>query len=221
MPESEIILPGGCSVEPPNRFLGGLGRLFRAHHQFENETLWNQKWAAREDDAKKIFKMAANFTLFGDFEDQAELDLDKIEGETGLTYWKLLEEGMRDFHDQTLVVTTTNRTQLPMENELFAVGNAFELVIQNEVPAVGKRIARIPMIGIVLNTSAPTPTFIPNAREVPGSYIINSLNALLNARIAYYRELREGRLGDFFNQRDLDAALDWVLFDKQPPRGLQ
>jgi hypothetical protein len=215
MAESELVLPRGCSVEPPNKVLKGLGRIFGVHRQFDDKAEWNHVWAEREADAKKVFQMSTNFTLYGDFEDQSGIDLDKIDDETGLTCWRLLEEGMRDLRDKTLVVATTNRTHLAIEPDSpFATGSAFELLFTRESLVLGKRIARIPFIGIMLNTSVQILPQIDGEMEIPGSYIVDSLNALIKARIAYYREFRAGRLSEYFTQGDFDRALNWALFDK-------
>jgi len=160
-------------------------------------------------------------------------DLDDIDLDTGLSRRVLLASGIKNIEDGDLLLASSNRLGLSLNNSDFAIGGTPPL--EEETPRIfqfgfnirkGERHAEGSFIGVILNPShrgfrairtkgdPDNFTFeLPNRKAI-GDFLdmtYQSVQAVIEAE-KNLRQIQENRTHfELMTQADLDRSLDWVI----------
>lgn len=214
----------------------------------EEKTFPKQIEKLHEDDQKSKTAFWAGVSLPTRGIKGFEFDLNDIDPETGLTRMVLLASGLNNIQDGHLLLVSSQRLGLNIDNSIFALGVYPQIKPEQDADNTqhifqvrrGKRRVNGNFIGVLLNTRHNALKYAKTVRDSDGStFELNGDRAIkgfydmtyqsINAVIQAEKKLRDIQMKEsaptLMTQDELDYALDWLIagdkvgtFERPPVR---
>ncbi len=176
---------------------------------------FNHTWQNREYMAKAIFEKTVHLAAEGGIPDNINHLLDQ-EDSIGGTLRSSLARSMVELKEGNLALVSNVRLRHEMRrDERTAKGGPFTPHLPSLLREGIVRTLDASFIGVILNVEHPLfgqASQKPKHVDIPGKAALDVLRALLDAHGELVIKRGTNMLGEYLNQSELDAAIDWVLF---------